>query len=235
MFYDQVIGTRARHLANIANLIERYAPRALTLLELACGTGTVLKALRARYELAGLDNSKQMLAVARAKLGKKILLKKASMEDFDFKRRFDVIICVFDSINHLEKWGDWQRTFRNVSKHLSPGGVFIFDIHTDYGLERADWRTPWFREFGEGNFIMIDVKYTPPSRSKWVIKIFSRVGSANRRPLYQLWSDEVTEIAFPLKQVRNELRRHFRSVRVLDIEGHRVSSKSEKLHFVCKN
>ena len=52
----------------IRRLIRRHKPKARTLLELACGTGAILKILAKSYDVAGLDVSPQMLALARKKL-----------------------------------------------------------------------------------------------------------------------------------------------------------------------
>ncbi len=42
-FYDAVMGDRAEHADYLRSLIEKHHPKAKTLLELAFGTGSVLK------------------------------------------------------------------------------------------------------------------------------------------------------------------------------------------------
>jgi ubiquinone/menaquinone biosynthesis C-methylase UbiE len=56
-FYDAVQGDRAEHARYIGSLIERNHPRAEAALEIACGTGSVLKRLQPHYEVttASLD------------------------------------------------------------------------------------------------------------------------------------------------------------------------------------
>ena len=63
-FYDAVQGDRAEHASYVRSLIRKHAPRARSVLELACGTGSVLKQLWTHYEVTGLDLSEQMLEVA---------------------------------------------------------------------------------------------------------------------------------------------------------------------------
>ena len=59
-FYDAIQGNRA-HAAFLRDLIERQHPSARTVLELACGTGSILKQLQADYSVTGLDLSPEML------------------------------------------------------------------------------------------------------------------------------------------------------------------------------
>lgn len=57
-FYDQVMGDREKSSKDILNYIQECAPKAKKVLELACGTGSVLKYLAEKYEVYGLDLSK---------------------------------------------------------------------------------------------------------------------------------------------------------------------------------
>src|SRR6266542_5805688 len=97
-FYDAVMGSRAGSAAFIHNLIWLHKPEAKTLLELACGTGAVLEPLSEHYQVAGIDISIEMLSVARKKLPGAPLVQ-SDMVTFELGQMFDVIICVFDSIN----------------------------------------------------------------------------------------------------------------------------------------
>jgi ubiquinone/menaquinone biosynthesis C-methylase UbiE len=67
-FYDAVPGDRAEHARYSRSLIEKHHPGAKTVLEIACGTGSVLKQLDPHYEVAGIDLSAKMLAIAAEKV-----------------------------------------------------------------------------------------------------------------------------------------------------------------------
>jgi predicted TPR repeat methyltransferase len=134
-FYDAVMGDRAQATERIRGFIRKARPKAKNVLELACGTGSVLKHLSKHYEVWGLDLSKQMLSVARKKVPH-ARLSRQNMVTFHLRQRFDVICCVFDSINHIASFTDWKFLFGNVHQHLSDGGVFIFDINTLKVLDR---------------------------------------------------------------------------------------------------
>ena len=127
--YDQHIGARDEP-AVVQRLIRRHRSSAVSVLEFACGTGAILAPLSKHYDIYGVDISEPMLAVARAKLEHGSFVK-GDMCRVRLKQRFDVVLCVFNSINHLQRFSDWKLLFRNAYRHLNPGGLFIFDINTE--------------------------------------------------------------------------------------------------------
>ncbi len=145
-FYDAVMGDRSAAASYIASLIDLHRPGARTVLEIGCGTGTILGLLSQSYEVAGLDRSCKMLAVARRKLPH-IRLLRQEMMSFQIHRRFDAIVCAFDSINHLHRFVDWRKTFRSVASHLNGGGVFVFDVNTIGKLQRLADGPAWIKQF----------------------------------------------------------------------------------------
>ena len=146
-FYDAVMGDRAGAAEQLQKLIRTTTPNATNVLELGCGTGSILWHLQRNYEVSGLDTSKRMLSVARHKVPQAKLFRQ-DMVDFHINDQFDVICCVFDSINHVRRFSDWKRIFARVQRHLSPGGCFIFDINTKRKLERHIAEPPWMHRSG---------------------------------------------------------------------------------------
>ena len=106
------------------------------LLELGCGTGRVTVPLAyLNLNVTGLDYSMPMLK----KLNKKLLLEPDSISDrimlirgdmtgFSLKRKFDLIIMPFRPFQHLISTDDQVNCLNRVREHLSPDGVFIFDL-----------------------------------------------------------------------------------------------------------
>lgn len=66
-FYDAVMG-RAEAREQLQVPIRRANPNEKNELELACGTGSVLKRLSRHYQIRGLDLSRQMLSIARKRV-----------------------------------------------------------------------------------------------------------------------------------------------------------------------
>ncbi len=91
LHYDTLMGGRDECVADVRKLLRKYAPKARTILELGCGTGSVLKHLSRNYDVAGVDLSEAMLKVARRKLPK-VWLKQQNITKLKVDRRFDVIL-----------------------------------------------------------------------------------------------------------------------------------------------
>ena len=135
-----------------------------TVLDLACGTGTMTWLLTDRgYELIGVDGSEEMLAAAMEKSGQvegipPIFLHQ-SMPQLDLYGTVDAAICCLDSLNYLTRPADVQRTFRRLHLFIAPGGLLVFDINTVAKLAALDgqvfldetedtycvWRTEYHR------------------------------------------------------------------------------------------
>lgn len=227
-FYDAVMGDGAESAKRVSELLRISKPDARKVLELGCGTGSILKHLKDSYELSGLDLSSKMLSIARKKVPR-AKLSRQDMVDFQIDERFDAVLCVFDSINHVRRFSDWKRVFARVRHHLSPGGCFIFDINTQRKLERHIAEPPWLRPFGR-NLLIIDVTALANHGSNWNIKVFEHVNHAQ----YVLHEEDIVEVSFPLGKIMGALRSYFANVRVVDTDRRRPTGKSERLFFICK-
>ena len=226
-FYDAVMGDRSAAAEQVRKLIQAAKPDAKNVLELGCGTGSILKCLQDAYEVSGLDISGKMLSVARKKVPRSKLFRQ-DMVDFRIDARFDVIFCVFDSINHVRRFSDWKKVFAAVRRHLLPGGCFIFDINTQRKLERLVAGPPWVHRFGR-NLLIIDVTLLPSGGSNWNVKVFEHLNGSR----YALHEEDIVEVSFPLRQVVAALRGHYRKVRVIDPDRSRPNAKSERLFFTA--
>ena len=86
-----------------------------TVLDLACGTGSMTWLLAGRgYELIAVDGSQEMLAAAREKSAPAEvppLFLHQSMPRLDLYGTVDAAICCLDSLNYLTNPRDVQRTF----------------------------------------------------------------------------------------------------------------------------
>ena len=226
-YYDAVMGDSSKTAAKLQKFIKDYNPRSKSILELACGTGSVIQHFTKSYSVYGLDISSGMLSIAK----KKVSSGKFSQQDmtkFKYNRKFDVILCVFDSINHLLKFSDWKKVFKKAYEHLNQGGVLIFDINTEVKLQRVIDTTPGVRVFGKNAMIM-DVTWLERGISNWNVRIFEHKGKNQ----YTMYEENIKEKAFPLQLVKKAFGQ-FRKVIAIDTSRKRPSSKSERLFFVCK-
>ena len=140
--YDQMMGNvdYVRWANYIDAIFRQWKVLPRTILDLACGTGTLTTLLaRHNYEMWGLDRAEGMLAVARRKAhqeGLDIQFKQGDMIDFNLNRRFDAVLCTYDSINYALDEEQLFNVCKCVAEHLEPSGLFIFDITTERNITR---------------------------------------------------------------------------------------------------
>lgn len=227
-FYDDVMGDQEESAARVRDLIEKYNPGAESVLELACGTGSFLYHLSKHYRTtAGLDLSSIMLSIARNKIPE-IPLYQCDMTDFHFYDRFDAVICMNDSVNHLIDFTDWEKMFSNVYKHLNPGGVFIFDINTIHKLDMLSDSPPSVHEF-EDNLLITNVYRKDSDRYVWHLRVFESKGD-NR---YLMHEEYLEEKGVPVDMIKASLSAKFPDIHITDIDNGRITSDSGRLHFIA--
>lgn len=107
-----------------------------TVLELASGSGVLAGILKKQgKEVTASDISKEMKEVATNNFDGEYLI--LNMIDFDLHKKYDLILCVCDSINYLHD-EELEQMFKSVYKHLNDGGRFIFDMHNPKRLKEFD-------------------------------------------------------------------------------------------------
>ena len=95
-------------------------------LEVACGTGTHLRLLRAWYAMSGVDLHEEMLAEARKK-APEVPLFQGDMRTFHVKQPVDALLCLFSSIGYLLTEADLRAAAARFAAALKPGGVLLVE------------------------------------------------------------------------------------------------------------
>ncbi len=139
----------------VHNHIQRLHPEAKRLLDLGCGTGIHLSGfLNNGYEVVGVDQSDQMLALARRRLHAlpdnalpdnalldNALLDNALLDNalpdsallqgdirsLRLDQKFDVVVSLFHVMSYQVEEQDIARVFETARKLLDRGGLFLFD------------------------------------------------------------------------------------------------------------
>ncbi|XMB85134.1 class I SAM-dependent methyltransferase [Mycoplasmatota bacterium WC44] len=128
--YDSLVDVNYNELLDIIN---ENVKEGSTILDLACGTGTMINLLsQAGYNMIGADISEEMLEIARGKNPDSRLFVHDLKEDF-FIEPLDAITCSVDSMNYLLNIHEVENLIKNVSKNLE-WGTFIFDVHSESKL-----------------------------------------------------------------------------------------------------
>lgn len=168
-----------------------------SVLELGCGTGSVLAELPDSWRKTGVDISDDMLAFARVKLPAARLLE-GDMLTLELGRTYDLVLCVFDTINHFLCREHWQKVFDVAARHLNPGGMFLFDMHTTSRMLSMPTESPLVGDLEDGTVL---VQQAEPGSTDmelvWSLRFFEPENGA-----YTLTSEEVVEWSMPLEEVR---------------------------------
>ena len=133
----------------LEKLFFAHAPGGARVLDLCCGSGHVTKELvRRGYRVTGVDNSKELIAIAQASLPG-IDFQVQDARDLQFAEQFDAVLSTFDSLNHILELDALGRVFSCVRHALRPGGLFVFDMNLAEAYS-ADLRQ-WTADVGENS------------------------------------------------------------------------------------
>jgi SAM-dependent methyltransferase len=227
-FYDAVMGDPLPRSSRVTDTITRHSAGASSVLELGCGTGSVLAGLPTSLSVTGIDRSPEMLAIASSKVPRGRFIK-ADISSFDLGERFDVVICVFDTLNHLPRFDLWQELFRRVFEHLNDYGLFVFDVNPIGQLGRLRQAPPLLHDF-DGNTLIVDVSLSNDGLSCWDIRVFEHVAD-NRFVLHR---ERIEELGVELGQIRLALSDHFTLLEEVDPDGAMPTDDSLRAHFAAR-
>ena len=129
----------------LENLFRRFRAAPTTILDLGCGTGNhALPLARRGYRVTGLDQSREMLALARKKAASSRFRPRfvhADMRSFRLGRKFDAAVCMFGAFGYVLPERDALRSLRAVHAHLEPGGLYVFEFWQGSGSRPAPFES----------------------------------------------------------------------------------------------
>ena len=119
----------------IISLLKKFAPDTSNLLELGCGTGLhAINLAEKGYHITGVDQSQNMINLARERLktspnsiSNLLNFNIGDIRTYSIDQSFDVALSLFHVISYQVTNSDLNQSFNTASKHLKPGGIFIFD------------------------------------------------------------------------------------------------------------
>ena len=84
--------------------------------------------------MIGVDASAEMLSEAAAKNSgdRPVLFLCQPFDRLDLYGTVDAAVCALDSINHIDDPDTVRKAFERVSLFTVPGGLFVFDVNTEY-------------------------------------------------------------------------------------------------------
>lgn len=180
-------------------------------LECACGTGRLAIPLaRAGADVTGLDSSKEMLNVFRAKLRKenavarkRIHLLTGDMRNFRLGKKFGIAYIAFASFLHNLTIRDEEICMKSVFQHLRPNGIFIVDVfNPDLSRPQQLVRLDKVRTYGEETILRFNEQEMDLENqminATGIYDFVSRSGSVKRKvvnfQLRYIFKDELTRL-----------------------------------------
>lgn len=213
----------------VSSFFKKYYPSGKTVLDLACGTGTLSKLLNEEgYNIIGIDLSDDMLCIASSKSVDNASFIKGDISSFALPQKVDYCVCSLDSINHLKSIEQVGECFNCVYNSLVDGGIFVFDVNTVYKHKNVlNDNTFVFDE--ENFFLSWDNEYLGENTVRILLDFFVFNGVN-----YDRFSEEFFEKAYEISELENKLNK-FKILGVYDeLTLTEPKNDSERIYFVCK-
>ncbi|MBU3840738.1 MAG: class I SAM-dependent methyltransferase [Candidatus Ruminococcus intestinipullorum] len=192
-------------------LLQEYDIKDGLLLDLGCGTGTMTELLaNAGYDMIGIDNSEEMLEIARQKQiqsGNSILYLLQDMREFELYGTVRAVVSICDSINYITEDEELKEVFHWVNNYLDPGGVFIFDFNTEYKYREilGDQTIAENRE--DCSFIWENYYYEEEKINEYELSLFIRQQDTKncKDALYRKYQETHFQKAYTLEDMKRLL------------------------------
>ncbi len=224
--YEEIAGYYNR-------LNEKFGGLKGILLDLACGTGSLSVIFsRMGYDVIGTDISPEMLSIAVGKEHEGIEYLCQSMTELDMFGTIDGTVCSLDSINHLADISEVRETFERVSLFSNKGALFMFDVNTPYKHEHILADNTFVYDTDEV-YCVWQNEYQGEGRTDIYLDFFAEDKESG---MYDRFSDDFSEIAFPTEIIRELLvNAGFEVCACYEyLTENEPTEESEKLTFVAR-
>jgi len=165
------------------------------------------------------------------KEGQDILFLNQDMCNFELYGTVDVIVCLLDSFNYLTKASQIPKLFKLVQNYLNPGGLFIFDINTQYKFKNI-LSNNLFYEIGEDVTYIWENDFNPKTKkARFDLTFFVK-----QDELYERFDETHFEKAYSDDEIMAFIGQS--DLEFIDIYGElklkRPSIKSQRNFYICK-
>ncbi|HEX5437485.1 MAG TPA: class I SAM-dependent methyltransferase [Gemmatimonadaceae bacterium] len=169
-----------------ARLIELLGlPVGARVLDVPCGQGRHAHLLaEAGYDVRGLDYSRYLLSVARARgTGPRLRYQQGDMRALptQWTGRFDAVTNLFTSFGFFLDPGDDRRVLAQFARVLRPGGLLIWQGGSRDGIMARFLARDWWRT-ADGTLVAQERTFDPLSGILTVDTSWSGPGGAGERP-----------------------------------------------------
>lgn len=191
-------------LAYLQALLKRHGASPKSVLDLACGTGSLAVLLaKAGYRTLAADASEEMLAMAYDKasdLPHPPFFICQRMEALTLPEPVDWVVCCLDSLNYLTDPRDAAKALGRIYESLTDGGVLTFDINSEEKLRGLDGQI--FLDENDESYCVWRAEFDESERICYYgMDLFQREGKLWRRSF-----EEHREYAYTVSQLTEFLK-----------------------------
>lgn len=201
------------------------------ILEMACGTGGLTEKLARDYKIHAFDLSDDMLSVCENKIrSKNLKLFKQNMVGFSAPASYDAIISVGDSLNYVTDVKDFEAAIKSSYDHLKYGGIFIFDLNTEYKFKNIPPVT--VDEVEDVLYLWENIYDEEEKLNTYGVNFFRNIKDNDYKRFYE----EHLERAYDLSFVKNLLEETgFKDIEVYDdYEFKEVRDETSRYTFITR-
>lgn len=201
------------------------------ILEMACGTGGLTEKLARDYKIHAFDLSYDMLSVCQNKIrSKNLKLFKQNMVGFSAPASYDAIFSVGDSLNYLTDEKDFEAAIKSSYDHLKDGGIFIFDLNTEYKFKNIPPVT--VDEVEDVLYLWENIYDEEEKLNTYGVNFFRNIKDNDYKRFYE----EHLERAYDLSFVKNLLEKTgFKDLEVYDdYEFKEVRDETSRYTFITR-
>lgn len=221
--------------AYVKKILLKYQIKSGLLLELGCGTGSMTRRLAEQgYDMIGIDNSEEMLSIAREKSINRdeILYLCQDMREFELYGTVAAAISVCDSMNYILTEEDLLKVFQLVNNYLDPGGLFIFDLDTQFAYEEVLGDNTIAENREEGSFIWENTYYEEESINEINLTLFIPEGES----LYRKQEETHYRRAYSLDTIKQLLEQAgMELVAIYDsLTEHKPKKTAERVYVIAR-
>ncbi len=221
----------------IAEMLRAHGIEDGLVLDLACGTGVMTELLaEAGYDMIGIDQSEEMLERAldrKEQSGHDILYLCQDMREFELYGTVRAIVSVCDSMNYvLEEEAFLDILTAAAENYLDYGGLFLFDLNTEYKYQMLLGEQTIAENREEGSFIWENSYDEEEKINEYELTLFIREDSG----YYRKYEEVHYQRAYPLDTVKELVARSgLKLLQVCDAyTGEPVREDSERICVVCR-
>lgn len=187
----------------IEELLKSKGVKEGLVLDLGCGTGKLTRRLKAKgYDMIGIDNSEDMLAIAREKSDDSILYLMQDMREFELYGTVNAVISICDCINYITEKEDLLQVFKLVNNYLEKDGVFIFDLNTEYKYSQVIGDSVIADNREDESFIWENTYYEEEKINEYEVTLFIKT----ENELYEKHVETHYQRAYSLEEIKELLQ-----------------------------